>query len=41
MFDFNGADAQQHDRILKQLPGTMTLLFSKNQVYVFEIPASP
>jgi hypothetical protein len=35
---FRGPDASQHDYILKQLPGTMTKLFSKNNVYVFQIP---
>ena len=39
MFDFSESGDLQHDHILKQLPGTMTKLFSKNQVYVFEIPA--
>jgi hypothetical protein len=41
MFNFSGPEAIRHDQILKQLPGTMTTLFSKNNVYVFEIPMSP
>jgi hypothetical protein len=40
VLDFTGPDASRHDHILKQLPGTMTTLFSKNSVYVFEIPLS-
>jgi hypothetical protein len=38
---FTGPDAPLRDQTLKQLPKTMTTLFSKNNVYVFEIPASP
>jgi hypothetical protein len=38
MFNFSGPDALRRDQILKQLPKTMTTLFSKNSVYVFEIP---
>jgi hypothetical protein len=40
VLDFTGPEASRHDHILKQLPGTMTTLFSKNNVYVFEIPLS-
>ena len=35
---FMGPDASRRDQILKQLPATMRTLFSKNNVYVFEIP---
>jgi hypothetical protein len=38
---FSGPNAPLHDQYLKQLPRTMTLLFSKNNVHVFEIPSSP
>jgi hypothetical protein len=38
---FTGPDASRHDQCLKQLPQTMTTLFSKHNVYIFEIPASP
>lgn len=41
LFNFSGPDALRHDQILKQLPKTMTTLFAKNNVYVFEIPLSP
>ena len=40
VLNFTGPDAARHDQILKQLPGTMTTLFAKNHVYVFEIPVS-
>ena len=38
---FSGPRASLYDQRLKQLPGTMTTVFSKNTVYVFEIPSSP
>jgi hypothetical protein len=38
VLDFTGPDAERHNQILKQLPRTMTMLFAKNNVYVFEIP---
>jgi hypothetical protein len=38
---FSGPNASLHDQYLKQLPRTMTMLFSKNDVYVFKIPSSP
>jgi hypothetical protein len=38
---FNGPDALLYDQRLKQLPKTMTTVFAKNNVYVFEIPSSP
>jgi hypothetical protein len=41
LWEFTGPNALEHDHILKQLPGTMTTLFSKNNVHVFEIPLSP
>lgn len=37
---FTGPQAFLHDQQLKQLPRTLTTLFSKNNVYVLEIPAS-
>lgn len=40
LFNFTGPEAMRQDHILKQLPGNMTMLFSKNHVYVFEIPLS-
>ena len=39
ILEFTGPDAALLDQRLKQLPRTMTTLFSKNGVYVFEIPA--
>ncbi|TKB53529.1 MAG: hypothetical protein E8D50_07435 [Nitrospira sp.] len=38
---FSGPNALLYDQHLKQLPRTMTTLFSKNGVYIFEIPSSP
>jgi hypothetical protein len=38
---FSGPNASLYDQRLKQLPGTMTTVFSKNNVYVFEISSSP
>lgn len=38
---FSGPDAPLFDQRLKQLPQVMTVLFSKHNVYVFEIPSSP
>lgn len=38
---FSGLDAPLFDQRLKQLPQVMTLLFSKHNVYVFEIPPLP
>jgi len=38
---FSGPNAPLHDQYLKQLPRTMTMLFSKNNVHVFEISSSP
>jgi hypothetical protein len=38
---FSGPNASLHDQYLKQLPRTMTMLFSKNNVHVFKIPSSP
>jgi hypothetical protein len=38
---FSGLDAPLFDKRLKQLPQVMTLLFSKHNVYVFEIPPLP
>jgi hypothetical protein len=40
LLDFTGPQAARHDKILKELPRTMTMLFAKNNVYVFEIPLS-
>jgi hypothetical protein len=40
VLDFTGPQAARHDKILKELPRTMTTLFAKNNVYVFEIPLS-
>jgi hypothetical protein len=37
---FTGPDASLHDQQLKRLPQTMTTLFSKHNIYVFEIPTS-
>ena len=39
VLNFTGPEALLRDQTLKQLPRTMTMLFSKNSVYVFEIPA--
>ncbi len=38
LLTFTGPDASQQDQRLKQLPQTMNRLFSKHNVYVFEIP---
>ena len=38
VLNFTGPEALLRDQTLKQLPRTMTMLFSKNSVYVFEIP---
>jgi hypothetical protein len=38
VLEFTGPNALAQDHTLKQLPGTMIPLFSKNNVYVFEIP---
>mgnify|MGYP001288015028 CR=1 FL=1 len=38
---FSGPDAPLFDQRLKQLPQVMTVLFSKHNMYVFEIPSSP
>lgn len=40
VLNFTGPQAARHDQILKELPGTMTTLFAKHNVYVFEIPLS-
>jgi hypothetical protein len=37
---FTGLKASFHAQLLKQFPQTMTTLFSKHNVYVFEIPTS-
>ena len=41
VLEFTGPEAFLYDQRLKQLPRTMTTLFSKNGVHVFEVPASP
>ena len=41
VLEFTGPQALEQDRVLKELPGRMTTLFSKNNVYVFAIPVSP
>jgi len=41
VLEFTGPNALAQDHMLKQMPGMMTTLFSKNNVYVFEIPPSP
>jgi hypothetical protein len=41
VLEFTGPTALEQDHILKQLPGRMRTLFSKNTVHVFEIPVSP
>ena len=38
---FNGPQSSLHDQLLKQLPQTMVTLFSKNSVYVLEVPSTP
>ncbi len=38
---FSGPNASLYDQHLKQLPRTMTTLFSKNSVYIFEVPSLP
>jgi hypothetical protein len=38
---FSGPQASLYEQRIKQLPGTMTTVFSKNNVYVFKIPSSP
>ena len=38
---FTGPEASLYDQRLKDLPGTLTTLFSKHRVFVFEIPHSP
>ena len=40
MLTFTGPEAVLHDQELKQLPRTLTTLYSKNSVYVLEIPLS-
>ncbi|BCA54172.1 hypothetical protein W02_13120 [Nitrospira sp. KM1] len=41
VLEFDGADGPVLDQRLKRLPHSMTLLFAKNHVYVFEIPPLP
>ena len=41
VLEFTGPHALEQDHVLKELPGKMTTLFSKNNVYVFALPASP
>jgi hypothetical protein len=41
VLEFRGPAASEQDHLLKQLPGMMRTLFSKNTVHVFEIPVSP
>ncbi|MDF0643583.1 MAG: hypothetical protein P0111_06100 [Nitrospira sp.] len=36
---FDGTDGPLLDQRLKRLPGSMTLLFAKNNVFVFEVPS--
>lgn len=36
---FDGSEGPILDQRLKRLPGSMTLLFAKNNVYVFEVPS--
>jgi hypothetical protein len=41
VLSFTGPEAPRREQTLKQLPKTMTTLFSKQNVYVLEIPVSP
>ncbi|HEY5627373.1 MAG TPA: hypothetical protein VIR79_05470, partial [Nitrospira sp.] len=41
MLAFTGPDASLHNQRLKQLPQTLITLFSKHNVYVFEVPTAP
>ncbi|HLZ36005.1 MAG TPA: hypothetical protein VKP13_18530 [Nitrospira sp.] len=41
VLEFAGPEASVFDQRLRQLPRTLTTLFSKHNVYVFEIPAPP
>jgi hypothetical protein len=41
MLAFNGSDAVELDRRLKELPRVLTPLFSKNNVFVFQVSSNP